>query len=557
MTDLKAGQPAEMRQKKIILFSFILLTVMHVIFTFAGFYGNDDINYARYAAGIAHNGISLSPAIDQYQLRWSTVYSTAFFYWLFGINAFTSTLSSVISFALCGILLHKILRYKKLSIYFLAMILFFFGRSVIFYSHRLLPDPTMCFAVCWMYYSYRSYSLKKQRYFWYGIQFFLALSLALITKETIIIAFPLFIVFFLKDIFKKQHFQFWTIVIPLSLLFLFAYLLFFKITTGNFFYRYSVLVNKSYFNECSFDKLPFIDTLKRIGYELWRAMLLNGDFLVLLPGIASVIYRKKIEFTGIKKIDIFSFLFLLGCANFMTISFSSYVPLCQSPRHFLFLFPFAAITGAPMLYAYFKQPKKFILLLLLFALATAIIFIIHGGSTKYLYLLFTLLLFACYVSSLIKIKMNFYRYFLLLFAALFFTNYLVDFVKPLYPYYWDQKEIIQKNFEGKNINATLFSADELSGELSESFLKFETGHLKIYPMDSVKIINKGTLYYLLNRDLNPVVARTTDSLMLVKKDSSIYLVDRKNNVCLYEVNNEILQVLEDDDPKTKSYQREK
>lgn len=39
MTVLKSGQPAELRQKKLILFGFLLLMQIHVIFTFSGFYG--------------------------------------------------------------------------------------------------------------------------------------------------------------------------------------------------------------------------------------------------------------------------------------------------------------------------------------------------------------------------------------------------------------------------------------------------------------------------------------------------------------------------------------
>lgn len=144
---------------------------------------------------------------------------TALFYWLFAINTFTSTLSSVITFSLCGILLYKILRLKNNGIYFLGIVLFFFCRGVIFYSRMLLPDPTMCFAVFRMYYSYRCCTLKKQRYFWYGVQFFLALSLAVITKATIITALPLFFIFFLRDIFKRQNFGFWKIAILLTLLF--------------------------------------------------------------------------------------------------------------------------------------------------------------------------------------------------------------------------------------------------------------------------------------------------------------------------------------------------
>ena len=543
MTALKT-EVADKRQKKIIVCSFILLMLVHVIFTFAGFYGNDDINYARHAAEVAHNGISFSPAFDQYQLRWVTVYSTAFFYWLFGINTFTSTLSSVISFALCGLLLYKIVRYKTTSIYFLSMVLFFFGRSIIFYSHRLLPDPTICLTVLWMYYSYRCFSLKKQRHLWYGLQFFSALSLAILTKETIIIALPLFFIFFVKDVFKKQNFHFWKTVIVLSLIFSIAYLSYFKITTGDFFYRYSVLIRNSYFNECSFDKLPFIDTLRRIGYELWRAMLLNGDFLVLLPGIISAIYINKLELTGFQKKDIFSFLILLACANFMTISASSYVPLCHTPRHFMFLFPFAAITGGPMLNAYFKQPAKFIALPFIFALTTAILFAMNGGTTKYLYLLVTLLLIGRYVFSFIENKMLLYTCSLILFTALFFMNYLADFVKPSYPYYWDQKEVIEKQFSGKNTSATIFS-DGLSGELSEFFLNFKTRNLKFLPLDSAKTVNGGTTYYLLNGDLHPIMKNKIDSLMKKNEGSGISIVSQKNNVCLYKVDNEVLQILKE------------
>ena len=103
--------------------------------------------------------------------------------------------------------------------------------------------------------------------------------------------------------------------------------------------------------------------------------------------------------------------------------------------------------------------------------------------------------------------------------------------------------MIEKNFSGKNTTATVFSADALSGELSEFFLKFETGNLKIYPMDSVKIINKGPLYFLLNRQISPATARKADSLITRDKDSSIFVIYQKNNVSLYKVNNTVLQIL--------------
>src|ERR1044072_2340816 len=97
-------------QKKLLIFiGFSVLLFIHIVLVFAGFYNNDDINYARYAADIVHKGASFSPASNHYQLRWTVIFVTAFFYKLFGINAFSSTLCSFISFVLCGYILKKVL----------------------------------------------------------------------------------------------------------------------------------------------------------------------------------------------------------------------------------------------------------------------------------------------------------------------------------------------------------------------------------------------------------------------------------------------------------------
>jgi hypothetical protein len=120
----------------------------------------------------------------------------------------------------------------------------------------------------------------------------------------------------------------------------------------------------------------------------------------------------------------------------------------------------------------------------------------------------------------------------------------MDFVRPLYPYYWDQKYVIKKQFAGKNISATIFS-DGLSGELSEFFLKFKTRDLKFLPIDSAKITDTGSMYYLLNGDLYPTVKNKLDSLMKKNENKSVIITYQKNNVYLYKVNNAVLQILKE------------
>ena len=526
--------------KKMILAGFLLLMLIHLLLVFCGFYGGDDINFARYAADAANHGINLTPATDQFQLRWITVYSTAVFYKLFGITAFTSSLSSFLSFIGCGIILYKILKESNLKVYVLSMTLFFFSQSIIFYSHRLLADPAVCFAALWMYYAYRCFYLKNQHAFKYALYFSMALLIAIMAKETVIIIVPLFALLFIYDIFKKQRIAFWKYAAALSVLFVFLYLLYFKITTGDFLYRYHVLLSKSYFTDCSYDQLPAAYTLRRIGYDLWKAMLLNGDLLIYIPAVAALFYRKKI---GLIIPDAPAFFILLLCANFMSISSTHYVPLCYDPRHFIFLIPFAAICGGPMLFAYFKEPKRFILLPLMMLIAAIIIFAVHGGNTKYLYLLFAVLLVVAYVAAFVFKGKSLLNIFIIEFLLLFSLNYFIGFVKPMYPFYEDQKKMIETRFTDKTEHVIIYSADEISGELNEFFFKFNTGNIVFKPLDSAKVNAEIPAYLMINSKLNPALKAKTDSVLESYLKKQIGLEAQENDIYLYEVNNDFLQDL--------------
>lgn len=532
------------QKKKIIFTSFALLLLIHMVFVFAGFYNNDDIKYAKYAAKIASNGITFTPAASHYEVRWTVIVVTAFFYKLFGIGSFTSLLCSFLSLLFCGWLLHRMMRNDKLPVYFLSLLFFFFAHSIIFYMHRLLPDPAMCLIVLWMYLSYRTYRLRDERPLWYALQFALAILLAVITKETIIIVMPLFILFFLNDVFRKKQFAFWKYTVPLVAGFLFLYLFYFKLTTGSFFYRYQLLREGSYTTGCSYDVLPFTDTLKRIGYELWINLMLNGDMLILLPAIAGCINRNKLaEMTGLPRTDVVAFIVLLLSANFMTVSFTSYVPLCPDPRHFLFLFPFAALLAGPVLYAYFKRPQEFLILPLLIIPATVVMFATGAGNTKYIYLLFTILLTVVYLARQSSRNEYSVSVYIVLFTAVFSLNYLVDFIKPPYPYYRDHKKIIEEVFAGRKRDAKLFSADDFSGEMTKFFLSYHTGSLHILPMDSARTTTGSNLYYLLAGDLNPSLQPKVDSIINHSDSSHFSLVSREGNVSLYKTDIYILQEL--------------
>ena len=273
-------------------------------------------------------------------------------------------------------------------------------------------------------------------------------------------------------------------------------------------------------------------------------MLLNGDLLIFLPAVAAFIYKKKLKlYENVSNIDLYAFLILLLSSNFMTISFTSYVPLCQDPRHFIFLFPFAAIIAGPLVFAYSKDPAKFLLLPIFIVLATLCMFYQHTGSTKYLYLLFSLLLLLRLAFVFISKNQIIQTLFIVSICALLFCNYLIDVVKPPYPYYWDHKKVVEKSFAGKDIKATVFSADANSAEMTEYFLGFKTGNLRILPIDSAKAINTGSLYYLIVGDLNPKAQLKVDSLQNSNATSRLLLIDKEQNVYLYKLDDATMQLL--------------
>lgn len=534
----------KLKQKKIILaFSFVLL-VIHLFFTFSGFYGDDDINYARYAADIINGNVHSPSAIDHFQLRWSTIYSVALFYYVFGINAFTSAIPSLLSFIFCGLLIYKILVEEKNRIFFLTVLFFYFNRTSIFYMHRLLADPIMSFAIFYMYFLYRSYLLNQidavKRSLLFAISFFLAI----ITKETIIIAAPLFIGLFVKDIIKKQYLQFWKYAILFCALFLGFYLLYFKITTGDYFYRYHLLIHTNEISSTNFENVSEVEKLNRIGYSLYNAWLLNGDMLLYIPAFTAFFYRKILYTTTIKNLDAYSFLVLLFCANFMTISFSNYIPLPESPRHFIFLIPFASLLASKILFEYFNDPKRFILLPLLLMLATIIVFGEKGGSTKYMYLAFTLITASRYFLAYYKTK-NVVSYYILATTCLFLLNYLIDFYKPMYPGYFDQKKVITSAFAGKNINGTVYSANVFASEMNEYFLGFKTKELNFLPLDSFKSEYNKPLFLYINSDENSYESKIIKNVGGKSNKQSISILAYEKQCYLYNVNNKVLQMLRD------------
>lgn len=516
---LPAGRPlsgrTDRRAGQLVFVAFVLLILAHHCFVFLGFYGMDDINYARYAARLASGESLTIRTTDHFELRWLAIYITAFFYRLFGINDFSSAAFGTITVVLTGWLILRLLRNAPWRVVFFALLLFFLDYHVLFATHRIWPDTAVMLLLLAACYGYLQ-AFAGKRSIHYPLLFSVSLFLAMLAKETVILFVPLLLILLLRDGIARRLRGFWLSAIGLSLLLCLGYAGLFKYVTGDWWYRYTVLQWNMTATECDFANLPPANTFRRIGYQLWQAFLLNGDMIVLLMGACGLLYRRRLLPDAQQRELALIFGILLLSANFMSISFTAYVPLCHDPRHFLFLLPFAAILGARLLPAYFSDPAKFVMLPVLFGGATCILFIGKGGEMKYVYLLISLVLFAPLLVSSTRIRQPYLLLAPFLLAACLLVRPAYDLHRNRFYYFEDHKKLVQTVFADTRTPATVYTANELMAELSEYFLGFQTGAVQFRwlerPTQDSLAPASSIVYFLVNRETEAGAAGMADSL---------------------------------------------
>lgn len=519
---------------------FCILLLLHVAFLFCGFYGNDDINYARHAGEVANTGMLSFTETDHFRLRWTCIFVTALFYKIFGFTAFASSLFSYFSFTLTAWLIYKLLKKEPSQLLLFACVMFFLSFTVIFYAHRLLPDTGVCFLVFAAYFFYYRKRFSNAPDFKYAVFFVLALFLSMITKETVMITMPLWIFLFMSDMLAKRNGRFWGIVILFFAALTGLYLLYFKLSTGDWFFRYHVLNHYSelYGHGITYQQLGFTDLAKRLIYQLWDALLFNGDFEYLIFAIGAFIYRRKICINAASQHIVVSFMILLLSANFMSYSINGYNPLWPDPRHFIFIVPFAVISGAYMLRAYLKTPSQYVLIFVLFLLADLRLLLSEIGNTKYVYFCITFILGLRLLHHYVPSKMLSIHWLIAGWIAVMSLNYINDIITPRYPYYFDQQTIVKRHFSNLSQDAIVYSGDGMTAEMSDFFLEFKNKKTRFVNMNGIENFDNNITrkYLLINGGYHPLFKQNADSILLVNDYRlSVNSLQKENTAVLYEI----------------------
>jgi hypothetical protein len=325
------------------LFSFgVLIIILYRGFAYTGHFGFDDMEYAKGAAQLLEG--SLDPQ-NHFSYRIFPIALTAFSYLCFGINDFSSSLPAMLVGIASVALLLSLLKSFPFHLRLLAIILISSIPWYLFYTNKLMPDIYVSFSILGLIYGIEKgrigeWSTKKS-----ALVISVFLLLGFMSKGTLVLILPVLAVLFLLF-----HQELWELV-KYSLLFTcLAFALYFLATfflTGSFLSRFAALSAGSYVNDCSYHLSSWGVIWNRLSFDFWEMLAKNNLLficlpLVFLPALMMKKIKNELEFS-FKNMAIIVCGVALLSANFMSISFSHYNPMCIDIRHYLFLVPIGII----------------------------------------------------------------------------------------------------------------------------------------------------------------------------------------------------------------------
>lgn len=353
----KIGSTPIMKAKPIYaLLFFITVIICYRLLAYTGHFGIDDMQYAEIAANILNGEVNYD---DHFTFRFTIIAATALSYKLFGINDFASSLPAMVLTFLTLISIYSVLRKYGFWTTLMGLALATTSQWILFYSNKLMPDIYLVFftilAVC-TYYRYR---FKTQRHtILHAIVFTLALLLGFMSKGTVALLLPWLLYLFLSDCLQKKNSKFWIWAILTGIAWLLIYFASIKALTGDFLYRFKAIAQNSYLNTCSYDQQPLEILVKRLCFDFFDMTITSGMAVPMVFVMTAFISKKwRVMLTIPDALSYFSVtsILLFLSSNFMTISATSYVPMCIDPRHYLFIVPVAAIASALFLT---KKPSR-------------------------------------------------------------------------------------------------------------------------------------------------------------------------------------------------------
>jgi hypothetical protein len=218
-----------------------LAVILRVIF-FPGFFPSDQFSYSSSAINLAEGKWNI--ADDLFSTRWGLTIPTALFYWLFGVNEFSSTLWPMLcslGTVMVAYLLGRRLADEQTGL--LAAIILAVFPLEIFYAGQLMADGPLGFWLLLSLYCFLrgdSMGSKKSKRYSYLISG-MALGIAYATKQEAILVLPFFPLFAL--IRRRIDWQSGWLALGFCVIFGIEFIAFYTVT-GDGLYRLTLKLQK-------------------------------------------------------------------------------------------------------------------------------------------------------------------------------------------------------------------------------------------------------------------------------------------------------------------------
>lgn len=335
---MKLIQHAKTQNIALIMLLSCIIYGIHFMFFHGGYFGFDDIEYCRLANNLINGNFSHD---SLYAHRYSSILPISFSYLVFGVGDFANFTAGFLIFLITLFLILKALKGLDISQQWIAALLLIFAPMYLMYIEKPMPDIVVALGFTLSFLSYFSIrfdlSLFRNNASWFSI----GVIIMLLAKETFLIFYPFFVGLMIIDFINKNHRTFWKNVALSLSIFGVGFIIYSYFFLGDALARIHHIFEGQYLSDCSYDKLPLSATLQRIGYQFWFELVRNG-FLIPLCFVPILLKNDDAK----QKFVAIGFIALLLLANFMTISYTSYIPLCPDPRHHIYILPLGVMVAA-------------------------------------------------------------------------------------------------------------------------------------------------------------------------------------------------------------------
>jgi hypothetical protein len=325
----------------ILLFSALIVFVVKYYFFHGGYFGYDDIGYTKFAHKLVNGNFEVTGNL--YTYRWVVIFPLALIYKIFGVNDFSNALFGWLPMLAILWFVLKMLHDQPVVAKIVAAAVIVFNPVHLMYLEKPMPDIMAELGFTLMIYGYYNQYLQNAVPSKYNIlSFVMGAILVFWAKEIFILYYPFFLYLFVADLIKKQNQAFWLKIIGWLTLFLLLNALFFWWKLGSPIARITAVFAGQFMNECRYDVLPKEILYERVIKGLWLNLIRNGFMIPI--GFLGLLLPFGVQLEKGFRFILFSLVGLFLISNFMTASYTHYVPMCPDPRHFLFLMPLLAVA---------------------------------------------------------------------------------------------------------------------------------------------------------------------------------------------------------------------